>query len=147
MCSATLLLLLSVPLGPCVGHAEAGRVRVERARHEASARGPAHRVAGDLIPLSNAFGSLGLAVLALLNVPFASVGGAIGLRVIAMPVSIAVFVGFIALVGQASRNGVLVPSAIEARRKRGAPRDEAVLEGSRDRLRAVLMTAALPAFA
>lgn len=37
-------------------------------------------------------------------------------------------------------------SAIEARRRAGADLDEAVLEGSRERLRAVLMTAALAAF-
>ncbi|MET0285996.1 MAG: CusA/CzcA family heavy metal efflux RND transporter [Polyangiales bacterium] len=98
-----------------------------------------------LVLLFNAFGSLSLAVLVLLNVPFALIGGAVGLWVMDMPLSIAAAVGFIALVGQASLNGVLVLSAIESKRKSGVPLDTAVLEGSRERLRAVLMTAALAA--
>lgn len=96
--------------------------------------------------LFKAFESLPLAVLVLLNVPFALVGGALGLWIFGMPVSIAAAVGFIALVGQASLNGVLVLSAIEALRQRGVGLDEAILQGARDRLRPVLMTAALAAF-
>ncbi len=99
-----------------------------------------------LLLLFSAFGSLPLAVLVLLNVPFALVGGAIGLWIADMPVSIAAAVGFIALVGQAALNGVLVLSAIEERRKAGAPLDEAILTGAAERLRPVLMTAALAAF-
>lgn len=95
--------------------------------------------------LFNAFGSLPLALLVLANVPFALIGGAIGLWYMDMPMSIAAAVGFIALVGQASLNGVLVLSAIEERRKQGVELTRAVLEGSRERLRAVLMTAALAA--
>jgi len=98
-----------------------------------------------LVLLFNAFRSLKLALLVLLNVPFALVGGAIGLYAFDMPVSIAAVVGFIALVGQASLNGVLVLSAIEARRKEGLALDAAIERGAMDRLRAVLMTAALAA--
>jgi cobalt-zinc-cadmium resistance protein CzcA len=96
--------------------------------------------------LFNAFRSLPLALLVLFNVPFALIGGALGLYWMDMPMSIAAAVGFIALVGQASLNGVLVLSSIEARRAQGAELDVAVVEGSRERLRAVLMTAALAAF-
>lgn len=96
--------------------------------------------------LFNAFRSLPLALLVLGNVPFALIGGAIGLWWMDMPMSIAAAVGFIALVGQASLNGVLVLSAIEEKRARGLELTLAVLEGSRERLRAVLMTAALAAF-
>lgn len=95
--------------------------------------------------LFNAFRSMQLAVLVLLNVPFALVGGAIGLWLFDMPMSIAAAVGFIALVGQASLNGVLVLSAIEERRAQGLELDVAIVEGAKDRLRAVLMTAALAA--
>ena len=95
--------------------------------------------------LFNAFRSMQLAVLVLLNVPFALVGGAIGLWLFDMPMSIAAAVGFIALVGQASLNGVLVLSAIEERRTQGLALDTAIVEGTKDRLRAVLMTAALAA--
>ena len=64
-----------------------------------------------LVLLFNAFGSLLLASLVLLNVPFALIGGSIGLWVMDMPVSIAAAVSFIALVGQASLSGVRVLSA------------------------------------
>lgn len=95
--------------------------------------------------LFNAFRSVSLATLVLLHVPFAFVGGAVGLWLFHMPVSIAAAVGFIALVGQAALNGVLVLSAIEERRMTGMDLDEAVVAGAGERLRAVLMTAALAA--
>ncbi|HSO36126.1 MAG TPA: CusA/CzcA family heavy metal efflux RND transporter [Labilithrix sp.] len=95
--------------------------------------------------LFNAFRKLSLAVLVLLNVPFALVGGAVGLWVMDMPVSIAAAVGFIALVGQAALNGVLVLSAIEEQRTAGLPLELAIQAGASNRLRAVLMTAALAA--
>ncbi len=96
--------------------------------------------------LFKAFDSLPLALLVILDVPFALVGGAFGLWLFDMPLSIAAAVGFIALVGQAALNGVLVLSAIESRRKAGFGLDQAILQGARDRLRPVLMTAALAAF-
>jgi cobalt-zinc-cadmium resistance protein CzcA len=99
-----------------------------------------------LVLLFNAFRSMQLAILVLLNVPFALIGGAIGLWAFDLNVSIAAAVGFIALVGQASLNGVLVLSAIEERRKQGQlSLDESIVTGALDRLRAVLMTASLAA--
>jgi heavy metal efflux system protein len=98
-----------------------------------------------LVLLFNAFRAADFAALVLLNVPFALVGGALGLWLFDMPVSIAAVVGFIALVGQASLNGVLVITAFEERRLAGLPLDQAIVDGARDRLRAVLMTAALAA--
>jgi len=95
--------------------------------------------------LFSVFRSVSLALLVLLNVPFALVGGAVGLWLFDMPMSIAAAVGFIALVGQASLNGVLVLSAIEERRKAGLAMNDAIRAGTADRLRAVLMTAALAA--
>jgi cobalt-zinc-cadmium resistance protein CzcA len=52
-------------------------------------------------------------------------------------------VGFIALIGQAVLNGVLLLSDVEARRRAGAEVIPAVVEGARARLRAVLMTGLL----
>ena len=98
-----------------------------------------------LILLFNTFGSVPLALVVLGTVPLVLVGGAAGLWLARMPVSIAAAVGFIALVGQAALNGVLVVSAIEEQRRLGLPLDEAVITGARARLRAVLMTAALAA--
>lgn len=98
-----------------------------------------------LILLFKAFDSFPLAVLTLLNVPFALLGGVFGLFLAGMPLSVAAAVGFIALIGQASLNGVLVMSAIAERRARGDALDDAILGGSLERLRPVLMTACLAA--
>lgn len=95
--------------------------------------------------LFNAFGSFGLAVLTLANVPFALVGGVLALWASGMTFSVAAAVGFIALIGQASLNGVLVLSAVDQRRRAGEPLEQAILRGCRERLRPVLMTAALAA--
>ncbi len=98
-----------------------------------------------LVLLFKAFDSLSLAILTLLNVPFALLGGVFGLWAFGFPLSVSAAVGFIALIGQASLNGVLVLSAIAERRDAGAPLDDAILDGARERLRPVLMTASLAA--
>jgi len=98
-----------------------------------------------LLFLFKAFDSFALAVLTLLNVPFALMGGVWGLLASGMPLSVAAAVGFIALIGQASLNGVLVMSAVAERHRGGAPLDEAIVAGCRERLRPVLMTALLAA--
>jgi cobalt-zinc-cadmium resistance protein CzcA len=98
-----------------------------------------------LVLLFNAFGSFPPAVLVLLNVPFALVGGVVGLAWAGMPLSVSAAVGFIALIGQASLNGVLVLSAILDQRRAGRSLEDAIPAGCRQRLRPVLMTAALAA--
>jgi len=98
-----------------------------------------------LLLLFKAFDSFSRAVITLLNVPFALMGGVFGLALAGMPLSVAAAVGFIALIGQAALNGVLVMSAIAERREAGEPMESAILNGSRDRLRPVLMTASLAA--
>ena len=95
--------------------------------------------------LFNVFRAVSLSLVVLLNIPFALVGGALGLWLFGMPVSLAAAVGFIAPVGQAALNGVLVLAAIEERRLSGLDLDHAIMAGANDRLRAVLMTAALAA--
>lgn len=95
--------------------------------------------------LFEAFGSLRNAFLILANIPFALVGGVVALWAFHVPLSVAAAVGFIALMGQAVLNGVLMVSAFEQLRKEGKPLQEAVSEGARSRLRAVLMTAMLAA--
>ena len=95
--------------------------------------------------LFNAFGSFPPALLVLLTVPFALVGGVAGLVWMGMPVSVSAAVGFIALIGQASLNGVLVLSSILEHRRGGRELDDAIRHGCDERLRAVLMTAALAA--
>jgi len=93
--------------------------------------------------LFSAFNSIFDATLILFNVPFALVGGIFALGAADMPLSVSAAVGFIALLGQAVLNGVLVVAAIRGRLANGEPLQDAVVQGTRDRLRAVLMTALL----
>jgi heavy metal efflux system protein len=91
------------------------------------------------------FGSVPDCLMVLLNVPFALIGGVLGLALAGMPLSVSAAVGFIALLGQAVLNGVLMLSAINGRLDHGEELEAAVVGGARDRLRAVLMTAFLAA--
>ncbi len=93
--------------------------------------------------LFSAFGSVWDCALIMLNVPLALIGGVLGLAAARMPLSVSAAVGFIALLGQAVLNGVLVVASVKARVERGENLYEAVVAGTRDRLRAVLMTALL----
>jgi cobalt-zinc-cadmium resistance protein CzcA len=95
--------------------------------------------------LYKAFNSMSLAVMTLLSVPFALMGGVFALSATSMPLSVAAAVGFIALIGQAALNGVLVLSAVDERRAAGESVESAILGGALDRLRPVLMTAMLAA--
>ncbi|HEY3358901.1 MAG TPA: CusA/CzcA family heavy metal efflux RND transporter [Polyangia bacterium] len=95
--------------------------------------------------LFSAFGSVFDAALILLNVPFALIGGIVALGVAHMTLSVSAAVGFIALLGQAVLNGVLVVAAIKERLRAGEPLFDAATGGARDRLRAVLITGLLAA--
>jgi cobalt-zinc-cadmium resistance protein CzcA len=95
--------------------------------------------------LVQAFGSLRSALLILANIPFALIGGVMALWLTGVNLSVSAAVGFIALMGQAVLNGVLLVSDINARRDAGVPIEEAVRAGGHARLRAVLMTASLAA--
>ncbi len=95
--------------------------------------------------LFGAFGRVGDAFIVLLQVPIALTGGVFGLALVGMPLSVSAAVGFIALLGQAVLNGVLVLAAVRARQQAGVTGIEAVREGAVDRLRAVVMTALLAA--
>ncbi|MCX8072037.1 MAG: CusA/CzcA family heavy metal efflux RND transporter [Candidatus Binatia bacterium] len=98
-----------------------------------------------LILLFQSFQRFGPAMLVLLNTPFALVGGVLALWVAGMPLSVSAAVGFIALIGQASLNGVLVLSRVEEKRREGTPLEMAIVSGCMERLRPVLMTACLAA--
>ena len=60
-----------------------------------------------------------------------------------IPLSVSAAVGFIALLGQVSLAGLLVVSAIEARRREGMTFDAAVVDGPTSRFRALVMAAVL----
>ena len=91
--------------------------------------------------LFSSFGSLKQAALIILNVPFALIGGILGLLISRQYLSVPASVGFIALFGVAVLNGVVLVSYINALRLEGKSVRDAVFEGTVLRLRPVLMTA------
>jgi heavy metal efflux system protein len=92
------------------------------------------------------FGNGRQAVLVMLNVPFALVGGIAALWLRGLNLNLSASVGFIALFGVAVLNGVVLVAYINQLRDAGRPLDEAVREGSEIRLRPVLMTALVASF-
>jgi len=92
------------------------------------------------------FGSLRQAALVFANVPFALVGGVFALWLSGEYLSVPASVGFIALLGVAVLNGVVMVTYFNQLLARGMPLAEVVLEGARRRLRPVLMTASIAAF-
>lgn len=88
-----------------------------------------------------AFNSVGQAMLIMLNVPLALIGGVASLYISGLYLSVPGAVGFITLLGVAVLNGVVMVSAINGRVEGGEDMDDAVFHGSLGRLRPVLMTA------
>jgi cobalt-zinc-cadmium resistance protein CzcA len=91
------------------------------------------------------FKSLRDALLVLCNVPFALIGGILSLLLTHLPLSVSAAVGFIALFGIATEDGVILVSQFRRLRAQGMPMDEAILKGAKSRLRPVIMTALLAA--
>jgi cobalt-zinc-cadmium resistance protein CzcA len=88
-----------------------------------------------------AFGSIGQAMLILVNVPLAVIGGVFSLYLSGQYISVPSSVGFITLFGVAVLNGVVMVESINQRIKDGLDTSSAVFEGATSRLRPVLMTA------
>src|SRR6516165_11491271 len=84
--------------------------------------------------LFNAFNSVKSALLILLNVPFALIGGIFALLVTGVPLSVSAAIGFIALFGQAVLNGVVMISYFNQLRESNASAFETVVAGARVRL-------------
>jgi cobalt-zinc-cadmium resistance protein CzcA len=80
------------------------------------------------------------ALVVILNLPFALVGGVVVLFAFGIPLSVSAAVGFIALLGIAVENGLVLITFFDQRRAEGRPLSEAVREGARLRLRPLLMT-------
>jgi cobalt-zinc-cadmium resistance protein CzcA len=93
--------------------------------------------------LFDAFGAFRSALLILLNIPFALIGGIFALLVTGIPLSVSAAIGFIALFGQAVLNGVVMVAYFNQLRAAGATPEEAVMRGSLTRMRTVLMTGLL----
>ena len=87
------------------------------------------------------FQSVKQSVLVLANIPFSLVGGIAALWLRGLNLNLSASVGFIALFGVAVLNGVVLVNSINQLRKEGQSVRDAVMNGSRRRLRPVLMTA------
>jgi cobalt-zinc-cadmium resistance protein CzcA len=87
------------------------------------------------------FGTVRHALLVMLNVPFALVGGIAALWLRGLHLNLSASVGFIALFGVAVLNGVVLLAYVNQLRAAGRPLRDAVREGAIVRLRPVLMTA------
>jgi cobalt-zinc-cadmium resistance protein CzcA len=96
--------------------------------------------------LFSTFGSVRQALLVLSNIPFALVGGIVALWLTGEYLSVPASVGFIALLGIAVLNGVVLVSYFNQLHAEGLPLIECVKQGAQRRLRPVLMTASITAF-
>ena len=92
------------------------------------------------------FGSLLQATIVLINVPLALIGGFAGLYFSGEYISVPASVGFIALLGIAVLNGVVLVNYFNYLIRQGYELKDAVLTGSIKRFRPVLMTATIAAF-
>jgi cobalt-zinc-cadmium resistance protein CzcA len=99
-----------------------------------------------LLLLFITFRSIRLALLVITNLPFALIGGVFALYISGLYVSVPASIGFIVLFGVAVLNGVVLVSHISQLRQEGVSLKDAVVRGSHDRLRPVLMTAAIAIF-
>ncbi|HSQ04955.1 MAG TPA: efflux RND transporter permease subunit, partial [Burkholderiales bacterium] len=98
------------------------------------------------ILLFDAFKSFKSALLIILNIPFALIGGIFALLITGIPLSVSAAIGFIALFGQAVLNGVVMVAHFNQLKNAGASPEHAVVQGSLTRLRTVLMTGLLAMF-
>lgn len=94
-----------------------------------------------LLLLFAAFGKFRQALLQMSVIPLALFGGMLALNLRGMTFNVSSAVGFIALIGVAIQNGVIMVSHINNLRKSGKTLYEAVSEGSQHRFRPIIMTA------
>ena len=87
------------------------------------------------------FGSLKTALVVMVNLPFALIGGIYMVLFTGGIVTIASLVGFITLFGIATRNGILMVSHYQYLRKEGKEFMQAIRQGAMERLNPILMTA------
>ncbi|MEG4586294.1 efflux RND transporter permease subunit [Microcoleus sp. MOSTC5] len=77
----------------------------------------------------------------MINLPIGLVGGVISVALTGGIISVASLVGFVTLFGVATRNGLLLVDNYNSKFAEGLPFKEAIIQGSMERLNAILMTA------
>jgi len=92
------------------------------------------------------FVSVRQALLVFVNIPFALVGGVFSLLISGEYLSVPASVGFIALLGIAVLNGLVLVSYFNQLRDQGFDRDHIIIEGAQRRLRPILLTASITGF-
>jgi hydrophobe/amphiphile efflux-1 (HAE1) family protein len=90
--------------------------------------------------LAAQYESWALPLAVILVVPMCLLCSIVGVRLGGLEVNIFTQIGFVVLVGLASKNAILIVEFAKQQQEQGAPRGEAVLEASRLRLRPILMT-------
>ncbi len=102
-------------------------------------------IAAIFLLLFGSFNSVKQALLIILNIPFALIGGILALLIGDFNMSVSASVGFIALFGVAVLNGVVMVSYFNELRREGINVELAVIKGAVLRLRPVLITASVAA--
>ena len=100
---------------------------------------------GIFLILFVAFGNVKDAVLTLLNVPFALIGGILALHIRGMNFSISAGIGMIALFGICIQNGVILISVFKKNLEAKMKLDDAIFKGVLSRVRPIIMTALMAA--
>ena len=93
------------------------------------------------------FKNVTLSAITLLNLPLAVIGGVFAIYISSGVVSIPAIIGFITLFGIATRNGILLISRYQVCENKGESLRQAIIDGSKDRLNPILMTALTSALA
>jgi len=101
-------------------------------------------IAGVFMLLVLAFGRVGDALIVMVNLPLALIGGVVGVFLAGGVLNVATMIGFITLFGIATRNGIMLVTHIHHLMNAEGVRDfrEAVERGAKERLVPILMTAA-----
>ena len=93
------------------------------------------------------FKDVTLSAIVLINLPLALIGGVFAIFLTSNTVSIPAIIGFITLFGIATRNGILLISRYQFGTTQGITLRQAIVDGSKDRLTPILMTALTSALA
>jgi CzcA family heavy metal efflux pump len=96
--------------------------------------------------LYKAFNSARASFLIMANLPLALIGGMVAIFLTGGIMSVPSLIGLISVFGIAARNGIILVTHYHSLRVEGLSREQVVIEGSKERLAPVLMTAAAAAF-